>query len=362
MIITLTGATATKHLGGLNFYSIIVNKSSGVTVTLDKTTVSKDTASTETVTGTLTVADGYTLSSVAITMGGTDITSSCYTESTGAISITGITGNIVITAKATSNSGSGDSGEDDGGEETTTLTLYQGYANENAIDTLATRVRTDFIDGAFSVECNSGYQIRAIYQYASATATGGTAIVTASENKTSYSGGTSGKYYIITFCKTDASASILPTENIVKSFTGTIYSNDNTSGDDTTTTETIEVSGIKIAMGQILSASLNTAHTGRAYTVDTLNDITSISTEGSSFVMIPIIDSDDDLTNGSTTLYTATDGTFNNTGNGSLTYHSVISIADIKAIDSTANIYVMFKHSTASSFALSDLASAVTIS
>lgn len=125
MIITLKGATASKNLGGLNFYSIIVNKSSGVTVTLDKTTVDKATAASETVTGTLTVADGYTLSTVTITMGGTDITSSCYTESTGAISITGITGNVVITAKASSNSSSGDSGET---EETTTW--YIDHANQ----------------------------------------------------------------------------------------------------------------------------------------------------------------------------------------------------------------------------------------
>lgn len=119
MIITLKGATASKNLGGLNFYSILVNKSSGVTVTLNKTTVDKAAASSTTVTGTLTVAEGYTLSSVKIMMGTTDKTSAWYNASTGAITISGITGNVTITVKASSNSGSGDSGDDD-----TTITGY----------------------------------------------------------------------------------------------------------------------------------------------------------------------------------------------------------------------------------------------
>lgn len=112
MIITLKGATASKNLGGLSFYSIIVNKSSGVIVTLDKTTVDKASASSTTVTGTLAVAEGYTLSSVKIMMGTTDKTSAWYNSSTGAITISSITANVVITANATSNSGSGDGGED----------------------------------------------------------------------------------------------------------------------------------------------------------------------------------------------------------------------------------------------------------
>lgn len=245
------------------------------------------------------------------------------------------------------------------------LTLYQGYANENNIAELATRVRTDFIEGAFSVECNSGYVIRAIYQYNQAAATGGTSIVASSDNKTSYTGGTTGKYYIITFCKSDATANISPTEDIVASFTGTIYSGNNGgSGSGNVTGETIEVNGIRIAMGQILGSGLKTDHTGRAYTVDTLNDKTTISTDGSNFVMIPIIDMDSDLTNGSITLYTNTDGSFatSSSAGGTLTYHDTITIADIKAVDSTAKIYMMFKHKTASTFVLSDLASAITIS
>ena len=40
------------------------------------------------------------MASVVITMGGTDITSTAYNSGTGAISITSVTGNIVITATA----------------------------------------------------------------------------------------------------------------------------------------------------------------------------------------------------------------------------------------------------------------------
>ena len=51
-------------------------------------------------TDTLTAASGYTLSSVTIKMGGTDITSSAYNASTRVISIASVTGNVTITATA----------------------------------------------------------------------------------------------------------------------------------------------------------------------------------------------------------------------------------------------------------------------
>lgn len=50
---------------------------------------------------TLTPATGYTLGSVKVTMGGTDITSSAYTASSKSIQIGAVTGNIAITATAT---------------------------------------------------------------------------------------------------------------------------------------------------------------------------------------------------------------------------------------------------------------------
>ena len=49
---------------------------------------------------TLTPDSGYVMNSVSITMGGTTITSDAYDSETGAIEITNVTGNIVITASA----------------------------------------------------------------------------------------------------------------------------------------------------------------------------------------------------------------------------------------------------------------------
>ena len=113
MIIKLN-TTATKYIGQLDFYSINAKEIGGVTVSIDGgiTSVKKSEGASTTVTGTVTLDDGCTLNSVVITMGGTDI-SSCYNSDTGTFTITGITGNVVITANATSNSSSG---EDDGGD------------------------------------------------------------------------------------------------------------------------------------------------------------------------------------------------------------------------------------------------------
>ena len=52
-------------------------------------------------TATLTADSGYTMGSVVIKMGGTDITSTVYTASTGVISIASVTGDVTITAVAT---------------------------------------------------------------------------------------------------------------------------------------------------------------------------------------------------------------------------------------------------------------------
>lgn len=52
-------------------------------------------------TATLTADSGYTMGNVMIKMGGTDITSTAYTASTGAISIASVTGDVMITAVAT---------------------------------------------------------------------------------------------------------------------------------------------------------------------------------------------------------------------------------------------------------------------
>lgn len=52
-------------------------------------------------TATLTAESGYTMGTVVVKMGGTDITSTAYNASTGVISIAAVTGDVVITAKAT---------------------------------------------------------------------------------------------------------------------------------------------------------------------------------------------------------------------------------------------------------------------
>lgn len=52
-------------------------------------------------TGTLSADEGYTISSVAVTMGGTDITATAYDSGTKKINIANVTGNIVVTATAT---------------------------------------------------------------------------------------------------------------------------------------------------------------------------------------------------------------------------------------------------------------------
>jgi len=53
-----------------------------------------------TFTTTITANEGYSLSSVTITMGGSDVTSTAYNSSTGAVSIASVSGPIVIIATA----------------------------------------------------------------------------------------------------------------------------------------------------------------------------------------------------------------------------------------------------------------------
>ena len=52
-------------------------------------------------TATLTAESGYTMDTVAVTMGGTDVTATAYTSETGVVSIASVSGAIVITATAT---------------------------------------------------------------------------------------------------------------------------------------------------------------------------------------------------------------------------------------------------------------------
>lgn len=74
-----------------------------ITNTLTNVTTSNDAVAAEDGTAysaTITAADGYTMSSVTVKMGGTDITSTAYNSDTGVVSIAAVTGDVVITAKA----------------------------------------------------------------------------------------------------------------------------------------------------------------------------------------------------------------------------------------------------------------------
>ena len=75
-----------------------------ITNTLTNVTTSNDAVAAEDGTAysaTITAANGYTMSSVTVTMGGTDITATAYNADTGVISIASVTGDVIITAKAT---------------------------------------------------------------------------------------------------------------------------------------------------------------------------------------------------------------------------------------------------------------------
>lgn len=97
----LANITALKNaLSGAdeNSYAIIQN----LTGALSSNTVTSVTKNSSFKT-TITADINYTLSSVTVTMGGTDITSSAYSD--GVVTISNVTGTVVITAVATKNSG-----------------------------------------------------------------------------------------------------------------------------------------------------------------------------------------------------------------------------------------------------------------
>lgn len=232
-------------------------------------------------------------------------------------------------------------------ESDTSITLYQGFSNADQISTLPNRVRTDFIYGPFSIKLNEGYVIRAIYEYSAAEVKSGTAIVTATQTLTEYTYTTEGKYCIITFCKTDANADILPTENIIKEFSiPEVHP---------------LVAQLDLKMGQYLSTSFKSDNMARAVVGLPLNDYTSISTAGSDFVMIPLIDDDNDPTNGVKYTLATVDGSYALTGSNYV-YKDTINISDVQALNTDNKpIYVMFKKSNNSNFTLDSLVDFITI-
>lgn len=100
-------STITVSYGGktTTFNVTVTHATTQYTITNTLTHVSNSNNATEinaqaSYSATLSADSGYVISSVAITMGGTDITSTAYDSNTKAISIASVTGNIVITATA----------------------------------------------------------------------------------------------------------------------------------------------------------------------------------------------------------------------------------------------------------------------
>ena len=100
-------STITVSYGGktTTFNVTVTHATTQYTITNTLTHVSNSNNATEinaqaSYSATLSADSGYVISSVAITMGGTDITSTAYNSNTKAISIASVTGNIVITATA----------------------------------------------------------------------------------------------------------------------------------------------------------------------------------------------------------------------------------------------------------------------
>ena len=106
-----TGITLTGHVSiaaqkdmPMVFYSIdptgedvaVTQNLTNVTSSFDGTSVKEN----DPLNVTLSPTEGYAISSVTVSMGGVDITSTVYNESTHTIAITNVTGTVVITASA----------------------------------------------------------------------------------------------------------------------------------------------------------------------------------------------------------------------------------------------------------------------
>lgn len=110
-------------------------------------------------TTTLSASSGFTLASVTVTMGGTDITAAVYDSSTGTVAIPDVTGDIVITASAIdkarsvtyalTNAASSNTASfvNYGGSYTTTLTANSGYALSSVTVTMG---GTDITNTAYN--------------------------------------------------------------------------------------------------------------------------------------------------------------------------------------------------------------------
>ena len=105
--LTLTGHVSISHQSTMPmvFYSVDPEEETTYTVTQTLSHVTSSFSGSSVTAGssfsaTLTADTGYSISSVVVTMGGVDITSSAYDDSTGAVSIGSVTGVVTITAEA----------------------------------------------------------------------------------------------------------------------------------------------------------------------------------------------------------------------------------------------------------------------
>lgn len=97
-ITTTSGLTATVSVTvDLPQLFSVTNTLTGCTTSNEATSIYED----ESYSATLTADTDYTINSVVVTMGGTDISATAWDSATGAISIASVTGDIIITAIAT---------------------------------------------------------------------------------------------------------------------------------------------------------------------------------------------------------------------------------------------------------------------
>lgn len=111
--------------------------------------------------------------------------------------------------------------------------LYQGYASAGGTEqipkvsfgVLSTRVRTGELFGSYTIKTASGFAIRAIVTYSPSItiaddqdtpiAVDSRVNVSDVQGLTEYTLANPGAYSIITFCKTDATQDLSPTDNII---------------------------------------------------------------------------------------------------------------------------------------------------
>lgn len=127
----------------------ITNNLTNVTTSNFSTTIEKGKA----YTAILTPKAGYTLSTVSVTMGGSNVTSMVYSD--GVVNISSVTGNVVITATAVVDDAGGDTGGTDTEVSGSTLIVFGAtYADDgNGNVTVNNMTATD--DGNGNVTAKS---------------------------------------------------------------------------------------------------------------------------------------------------------------------------------------------------------------